>query len=211
MKETGIIMSGGHPKLILDGIKTMARRVMKPQPKYIEYMQGIYWKKGNMVYSLPNQGAFDDRLLGIWEACPYGQVGDRLIIKEAWATERKFDHLKPSEIPLTAAIYYVCDYPNGMVNTGRKRSARFMCNWMSRNRPEITEVRAERVQRITEGDARAEGVRCYEDILHLPPTISISSYILAEFVSLWDSLNAKRGYGWALNPWVWTISFRRVD
>ena len=59
---------------------------------------------------------------------------------------------------------------------------------------EVTDVRVERVQDITEEDAQAEGVDS-----------------LADFIELWDKLNAKRGYGWDTNPWVWVIEFRVVE
>lgn len=65
----------------------------------------------------------------------------------------------------------------------------------------VTDVRVERVQDITEQDAEREGVKSYD------PMFSSKE----EFAVLWDSLNAKRGYGWDKNPWVWVYTFERIE
>lgn len=69
---------------------------------------------------------------------------------------------------------------------------------------EITGIRVERVQDITDKDAIAEGVLPVgpEHAPELPRN---------EFASLWESINAKRGFGWSVNPWVWVVEFRRVS
>jgi len=262
MKETGIIMSGDHPLKCLDGTKTMTRRVIKPQPMESQTLVRYMCDIGAWQFS---RGEYDQSAHHV--RCPYGQVGDLLVIKEAWATEYQYDHLKPSEIPHTATIYYLCDDLRGFAFIGRKRSAMFMCNWMSRAKPEITGLRAERLQEITEEDARAEGANGYlaekfkygelyrvfkpyhkeyyplvdhadiGDIVRfqgpnmgfacfqsrnpkcLGGTLNIDGKIAFDYVGLvepdyrsgfrilWDSLNAKRGYGWDKNPWVWPIGF----
>jgi hypothetical protein len=75
---------------------------------------------------------------------------------------------------------------------------------------EITEVRVERVQDISEEDAKAEGDKDpFEGHLRRDGT-PIESSPRLRFITLWDSLNAKRGYGWAENPWCWVISFKRI-
>ena len=163
MKETGIIMSGDHPKLILDGTKTMTRRVIKPcstatlfdgsQPEWVFTMA----------------------------KCPHGQVGDRLWVKETWWQDSDND------------IYYKADWQTNPRN-GKWKPSRFMPRWASRITLEITEVRVERVQEISAADCFKEGVEMYKPI--------------QQFQSLWDSLNAKRGFGWEVNPWVWVIRFK---
>ena len=84
------------------------------------------------------------------------------------------------------------------------KSPLFMPRWASRIPLEITELRAERLQEISEEDAEAEGVEGAttdggQTIVYKPT-----------FADLWDSLNAERGYGWGFNPWVWPIGFRRL-
>jgi hypothetical protein len=78
-----------------------------------------------------------------------------------------------------------------------------MPRWASRITLDLTDVRVERVQDISEEDARAEGASYGR-----PPYQSSER---EWFSLLWDSINAKRGYGWDVNPWVWVLSFRRVE
>lgn len=67
---------------------------------------------------------------------------------------------------------------------------------------EVTNVRVQRIQDISEEDARAEGV--------YPQDAIINASCRWLFRRLWDSINAKRGYGWDANPWVWAVTFERV-
>lgn len=81
-----------------------------------------------------------------------------------------------------------------------------MPRWASRITLEVVSVRVERVQEISAADARAEGIRQPKDW----ETWSDQHGIL-EYRNLWNSINAKRGFGWDKNPWVWVIEFRRVE
>ena len=83
--------------------------------------------------------------------------------------------------------------------TVRWKPSLHMPRWASRITLEITDVRVERVQEITEKEAKAEGV--------LPCDGMTAVYWFSE---AWDSLYAKKGLGWNDNPWVWVITFRRV-
>lgn len=87
----------------------------------------------------------------------------------------------------------------------RWRPSIFMPRWASRITLEITNIRAERLQEITEDDAKAEGPNQH----HSWPDNYYCTWIGA-FHALWDSINAKRGYPWESNPWVWVIEFRRI-
>ncbi|KKK61125.1 hypothetical protein LCGC14_3017480 [marine sediment metagenome] len=81
-----------------------------------------------------------------------------------------------------------------------------MPRWASRINLEITGVRVERLQEITWQDCKAEGITLETDLF---PTVNPESKYLDRFKRLWDFLNAKRGYGWSANPWVWVIEFKR--
>jgi hypothetical protein len=82
-----------------------------------------------------------------------------------------------------------------------------MPRWASRLLLQVTSVRVERVQEISPHDALAEGVEyLYRD--DSPPSKEIT---VSAFRNLWDSINAKRGYSWQSNPWVWVVEFEKVD
>lgn len=218
MKETGIIMSGNHPKLIMLGIKTMIRRtwgleLINKAPDTWRYV----WN------SLSQQHEFYDAYYTdappVIVKCPYGQAGDLLRVKETWATENRYNHLKPSEIPQTAKIYYLANIDYNPFEMGIMRPSIFMPRRASRITLEITEVRAERLQEISNKDVRAEGITAsgvipVKTAMLITGTDNLNDLQRelgrAEFASLWDSLNAKRGYGWETNPWVWPIGWGGV-
>jgi hypothetical protein len=68
---------------------------------------------------------------------------------------------------------------------------------------EITDVRVEPLQNITEGDAQEEGILMGETLGYYGA--------LPDFIALWDALYAKKGYGWDTNPWVWVLSFKKIN
>jgi len=221
MKETGIIMSGNHPKLILDGIKTMTRRVIKPQPtchcdkpnwqgQIIEWIDYKYeGKQGWFCYTCGNGLKPIDEWSAHGILCPYGQVGDRLWVRETWAITKGSEFMttddirgwdltivyKDGELETVNVSFY--DYDKYR-NKGNWQPSLFMPHLASRITLEITEVRVKRLQEISYEDAQAEGIG--------------GAFIegRARFASLWDSLNAKRGYSWKSNPWIWVIGFRRL-
>ena len=83
-----------------------------------------------------------------------------------------------------------------------------MPRWASRITLEIVNVRVERMQEITEADVIAEGIGAF----------TLFRGVLSEyppdprwkFIKLWNSINAKRGYGWEVNPWVWVLEFKKL-
>ncbi|MFL6314771.1 MAG: hypothetical protein ACJ71W_21915 [Terriglobales bacterium] len=102
-----------------------------------------------------------------------------------------------------------------------------MPRWASRLTLEITEVRVERVQDISEADAKAEGVEPFSmtqkniddcqisdespDMKELARLLGPGSFSYKfTYQMLWDELNKKRGFGWYKNPWVWVIEYKRV-
>jgi len=220
MKEQGIIFTGDSVPLILADLKGQTRRVLKPQPiidgLYCEY-KDIPWLKTG------------DPSPFIGHLCPYGQPGDRLWVRETWrAVEldngndgilyKADNHFKSIENSQTAADLW-CDAYADRKYGNKWRPSIFMPRWASRILLEVTDVRVERVQNINDEDARKEGV---QDICHCGDYIEshgyhsghsptpMDGYAANEFSILWDSINAKRGYSWDVNPWVWAISFKMV-
>jgi hypothetical protein len=113
--------------------------------------------------------------------CPYGEPGDRLWVREA------FDSWKCANESML------------LLNRGAWKSPMFMPRWASRLTLEITEVRVQRLQEMSEEDAQEEGRGTWGNGCR-------HRY----FAGLWDSINAKRGHSWESNPWVWAVSFRQV-
>ena len=201
MKETGIIMSGNHPRLVMNGLKTMTRRTYGLER--INQNPDAWVSLGSFVDGYGDRWRF--RRHGIDEEviikCPYGGIGDRLWVRET------FDYIFGDEGDY---LIYKADKESAEWFKQRKaegseitwKPSIHMFRKDSRAVLENTAIRAERVQEITEEDAQAEGIQplpeqwdaCYTDA----------------FIRLWDSLNAKRGYGWDFNPWVWPISFKLI-
>ncbi|MHB0998186.1 MAG: hypothetical protein ACYC27_02990 [Armatimonadota bacterium] len=95
----------------------------------------------------------------------------------------------------------------------RKCSPLFMKRWVSRIQLRITDLRVERVQEITEEDALAEGIGLvFADQWRNPQqmTDAIRKSRKDGYRLVWDSINAKRGYSWESNPWVWVVEFEKV-
>jgi len=227
MKERGILFKGEMVKAILDGTKTQTRRIVKPQPSenIWDCLRGCQPMR-RRKYEYMGDGSIEISIK------PYAFVGDRLYCKEAWATGDKLDKYNATQIAEMAEeagfegmnpkcpLLYKDDSRiqwghNDLADFGpfgRWRSPRFMPKWASRITLEITEVRVERVQEISEGDARAEGVSWPEGAQESNIRKWGSEQTARmRFADLWDSINAKRGYSWESNPWVWVITFRRMQ
>jgi hypothetical protein len=176
-------------RAILDGRKTQTRRVVKPQPNA--------GPNGKMVDLGGGFGLLDGDLSGEW-VCPYGQLGDQLWVRENFVLPHRHDG--DSAAALGSAYAVVVTFPppgdEPRQNYGRIRPSIHMPRWASRLTLEITDVRVQRVQEISAEDAAAEGF----------PSEQMDSR--ENFANLWRELNAARGYGWDVNPFVWALTFR---
>ena len=123
------------------------------------------------------------------DLCPYGKVGDRLWVRETWGM---LPHPKQA-----SQIIYKAD---NEIDLDKWKPSIHMPRWVSRIVLEITDIRIERVQDITASDIKMEGVDVFGDDL-VKKTL---------FSDLWNKINAKRGFGWDKNPWVWVVTFKRV-
>lgn len=220
-------MSSAMIRAILEGRKSQTRRVLKPQPTCLHDGEP-YWNIGG-YRAWSYRGVTDPLRKGTVNPldCPHGQAGDRLWVRETWA-ETESDggpvivyraggyrvHGATGDWNLGTWKDEVFEGEVGQIYPPDKwRPSIFMPRWASRITLEITGVRVERVQEIGEKDAKAEGCE--------PITCSAESIIFGTwkarfrwrdgFKVLWNSINAKRGFGWDVNPWVWVISFKRVE
>ena len=205
-KEHPIILSTPMVKAILDGRKTQTRRPIKPQPKdtWSEFMPVITTGWSTDLWNFYNPNSFDD--CGDIK-CPYGQVGDRLWVRETFCY--KVDP-NTEEVCHNEYWYRATDPDIVKIDTENQcetspwKPSIHMPRWASRIDLEITEIRAERLQDITPSDAVAEGALPYN--LH-GWLKEVSDF---NFQLLWDSINGKK-YPWDSNCWVWVISFKKEE
>lgn len=195
MKARPILFSGPMIRALLEGRKTQTRRVVKPQPEFEN--RGITGITDAIIHwKLPPVSK-----------CPYGKPGDLLWVREAWRASKVADELPPRLlVPGHSRIHYEAD--SAVDWTGRYRHARFMPRWASRSTLRITDVRVQRLQDISEADAKAEGVqmeneRCWVD--YLTPGTQITLSAQQSFDTLWESINGPGS--WEANPWCWALTF----
>jgi len=214
MKERPILFSTLMVRSILNRSKSQTRRVIKPQPQENDYSEGLgkFWWKGSH--------GWDERQL--IPLCPYGQPGDILWVRETFAMSYDTeDHPELTDNPQerwnTIYVYKADGNPVYYID-GWKPSI-FMPKAACRIKLEITDVRIERLQDITEDDAKAEGITDVEfypdegfplsighmvgkdDGITMLHTTRVKAYQL-----LWESINGKGS--WDKNPWVWVISLK---
>jgi len=190
MKEKPILFSGPMVRAILDWRKTQTRRRLKPQP-------------GTRHDGTPIH--FGDE--GTFLKCPYGQTGDRLWVKETFrfdGIDHRFGMAERRKDELSFRADMEADRS---VNDCPWRPSIFMPRWASRITLEITGVRVERLQEISEEDAKAEGcVQAFWPYERLQ--LGKARNYKAGYRKLWESINGPGS--WDANPWVWVIEFRRV-
>lgn len=205
VKERPIIFGPDSIESILSGAKTQTRRVIKAnidEGMRLAHEDGggnwIFWS--GLV--APNMAEFTKRAYPNGEGvpCPYGKQRDRLWVRESWycAGEHWCDGYP---------VRYEVDAELAAAVSTKWRTPIFMPRWASRITLEITNVRVERLQEITEAGAIAEGVDSVF-LADLPRQATTSHR--ADFKQLWDKINAKRGYSWADNPFVWVLEFRKL-
>lgn len=212
MRERPILFSGPMVRAILDGRKTQTRRAVKLR-NVNGAIHSAQWRFSHLGWDFHHdraQGIYTNTITG----CPYGVPGDRLWVRETWASVTERDDLPARPMyeadPVLGAckVLYRASDDDGLTEQGfRWRPSIHMPRWASRLTLTITDVRVERVQEISDSDVAAEGFPLSgadrASLKCSPPPIAPRN----QFVSLWHTLNAKRGYGWTVNPWVWALTF----
>lgn len=226
MKERGILFSGQMVKAILGGRKTQTRRIVKlPKSKNLEYRfdgarkdggENSPFRAGEYLH-IPFRHVDEDWSHGTSERlfCPYGEPSDRLWVKETFQTVAWGKVVKPEKI---RAWIEANNFSNGVVyyRAGGVdydhiwRPSIFMPRWASRITLEITNIRVERLQEISEGDAIAEGVETIMGGFYKNyggGEIAGVADATTSYMTLWDSINGN----WNANPWVWIIDFKKIN
>lgn len=201
MTERPILFSGPMVRALLDGTKTQTRRVCKPAKALSAVVEVPDPAERGQVY---NGSHFGDEDGEVQFACPYGGRGDRLWVREAWA------ETKVAQAPDCPPWVVYREGDNRTDYGGPWKPSIHMRRRDSRISLEITEVRVERLQDISEADAFAEGIvrqpddgYGLADTTHYHATDPRQSYF-----SLWEAINGDGSV--EANPWVWAVSFRRL-
>ena len=206
MTDRPILFSGPMVRAILDGSKTQTRRVVKPQPA-----------SGARSSPFVPSGIEDGHGRAI--VCPYGAPGDRLWVRETWQSCGTGPYEDGCAIRYraddTIRVQRFDPGADGPAPAPTKawRPSIHMPRWASRLTLEVLGVRVERLQAITEEDARAEGTPRNDIGRFLPPYPNTAGWMhaLDAFPGWWDAFNGRRpGCSWEANPWVWVVSFRRL-
>lgn len=251
MKERPILFNGEMVRAIMDGRKTQTRRVVKPKPQFKEapgnevacwYPSGYDCGKSLMYASMAHlrRGMTKD-------FCPLGQPGDRLWVREAFYYEwhmHDIDNRTP-DLPdgrHSSRLVYRASQPDYPVSIGVGPKgwtpSIHMPRWASRITLEITDVRVQRLQEISEEDAIAEGCLPHRVVSNSNGTGEYAISARARFAELWNSIygpkdpshiNRRRKKGketscydnshknkqceflWAASPWVWAVTFKVID
>lgn len=211
MKETPMIFNGEMVRAILEGRKTITRRMVKPQPK-------------GQLFCRILDGTWGYEFTGDDWRCPFGQAGDRICVRETWmpfdtsvdsvqigykasndirpngVSVEDFGSAKWLSAPPDVVDEFSKEIEHMNVYGDRWRPSIHMPRWACRITLEITSIRVERLQDISAQDLIAESItttmREHDAVIDLRK----------QYSKLWDSI-----YGnWNENPWVWVIEFRRV-
>lgn len=208
--EHTMIFNSEMVRATLDGRKTHIRRPIKPQPKIIH---ALYSDKSLETERIFKNG--DQRI-----HCPDGKIGERLWVRETWGIWKEgelcslstFEYVDYDQGSFKAKLEkgYELRYKADNATCNKWRPSIHMPRWASRITLEITNIRVERVQEITEEDAKAEGCRSADLASGRECFLNeeLGSYKL-HFKSLWDSIYSKK-FPWDSNPWVWVIEFKRI-
>jgi len=250
MKEHPILFSGEMVRAILEGRKTQTRRLhgledvnKNPDAWTFKKLTALDWMtkksfRGRFGAYFESE-EIEPRTLSVCpQVFPYGQVGDRLWVKETHVFEWWEDEPKPpADRPLfhhagdgsewdepywlwphyratdpEPELFYD-DHPDDP--HCKWKPSIFMPRWASRINLEIVNVRVERLHDITTADVLGEGIKQTDpDGFWLAPLAGVPNFPWNDarmaYASLWNSINEKSGFGWDANHWVWVVEFKRL-
>ncbi|WP_432675078.1 hypothetical protein [Delftia sp. 11MD] len=228
MKERPILFSAPMVRALLAGTKTQTRRILK-----LKWGFDVEERDDGTLWPWAEHPDCDD---DVWMPCQQGEIGDRLWVREAFRFPASLDHLSPSvcgdkaldagyRTPWAPTQFEADGSRTGewrgfdtlpeKTRPGKLRPGIHMPRWASRISLEITALRAQRLQDISDADARAEGIECMAG----DPECGYRNYLdqasqdwslspRESFRSLWESINGPAS--WAKNPWVWVVEFERA-
>jgi hypothetical protein len=209
MKERPILFSAPMIRAILEDRKGVTRRIVVPQPPSSRIARELDTHSVKPLES-GDWGAFDDGggLLEIVKP-KYGQPGDRLWVRERMrvvgrrplvtgrarsiCVRYEADNAPSGILPYPERLKHEPLIGKCLPYGGYREASRILLD--------VLDVRVERLQEIDHTDAEREGVEPDEPGFSAVPP----------FARLWNEINARRGYSWEKNPWVWRIAFRKAQ
>jgi hypothetical protein len=223
-KEIPILFSTEMVQAILQGRKTITRRTsgldkVNEDPDGVEFFGLHVFPDGSLRAVFKYRDSIELQSV----KCPYGKPGDLLWVRET-VTRKKYGAYWGSYFvtdPEYNCTYEASGYPGvyftwpweerAKLKDGKKVPSIFMRKWEARIWLEVTDIRVERLQDISQEDARDEGI--INKAPHRCPgwkneLLSFSDCYKCPFRVLWNKINGERGLGWDKNPWVWVISFQ---
>lgn len=218
MKERPILFSPEMARAIREGRKTETRRVVN-----VGRLKPSVWTHDG-IGSWGPRDAFRwvARALryNVWSwpiRCPYGDPGDRLWVREQWAVHFRYDGRSVSSLQLSCkgeVAYRADGMQGGWI--GKWRPSIHMPRWACRTVLEVVERFPQQLQEIDEESAKSEGVEFrggywLGGIHRIKGTLQCWPTARDAFARIWDRINAKRGYPWESNPWVWVVRFKVVE
>ena len=209
MKERPILFSAPMVRALLDGSKTQTRRAVKP-PRTREWFVLEDHGSGWWPYQ-SDDGESSNCNDGMEHpyACPYGRPGDRLWVREnGWQRPERTPKMMSEGAHIWQPYAYDADaqFGLGIANKTykdlgwKRRPSIHMPRWASRILLAVTEVRVERLQDISRGDAMGEGCPF--------PNMAKGDDPKKWYAEQWRQINGADA--WDANPWVWAVSFRRA-
>lgn len=232
MKERPILFSTELVKEILAGRKTMTRRIINTQkrsphlfeervakPRFSNWketsdgMQAVF-VRGDCLDSVGKE-------LTYWVKSPYGDCGDKLWVREAWADVtdafEEADEIRNVAFRADNSVWdcygqmvYLEQLGDSGIEVKKWKPSIHLPKVASRLTLEIKDIKVEKLQDISDEDIKSEGFTtshyyCDERVGH----VCTSARDL--FINRWDWLNAKRGFSWESNPFVWVIEFKKLE
>jgi len=217
MKFIPILFSTEMVQAILDGRKTMTRRILKPEPylpfkkSKIDFVKGFGFCVRHQISKNPDRFECTSKI-----KCPYGQVGDILWVRETFNSDYSFKNSKGK--PVAPGILYKATTENLPSKSDKWKPSLFMPKEACRIFLKINNIRVERLHDISEEDAISEGIEKYGPFGEFKGSkhpnggsmrFRAYSKSTRAFQDLWETINSEES--WKSNPWVWVIEFERID
>ncbi|WP_413496406.1 hypothetical protein [Morganella psychrotolerans] len=231
MKERAITLKAHDVRAILDGRKSQVRQVIKAVPTIYSFhgwvMSSTCAKdEGKACWAIGDSPLLRDP---IRLNCPLGKIGDRLWVRETWQgplvdyenanklykDPEPFQSIKNCVYKADGGVFPEYFDADDNLRYGWKSSTQ-MPRWASRILLEITAVRVEHLQDISEEDAIADGIITgrygnegnWLNGFYVPDNNQPYQTAKAAYAELWRSIHGVDS--WYRNSWVWVVEFKQV-